>query len=192
MPITSTPRFMGVTCASWRRKTARNASKARIAHVELNGESGDIATLVLEDGRRVDGDVFIDCTGFRGLLIDGALHAGFEDWTHWLPNDSAIALQTEASRPSATLYPGDRPRRGLAMAHSVAASHGQRHRLLQPLPLARRGVRSPVFQCRRASYRPDLSPLRGRRAAAAMVSQLRGHRAGRRFCRAAGSNDRST
>ncbi|MEI9903885.1 MAG: tryptophan halogenase family protein [Asticcacaulis sp.] len=69
--------------------------EGKISRVELNSETGDIATLVLEDDRRIEGDFFIDCSGFRGLLIEGALHAGFEDWTHWLPNDSAIALQTK-------------------------------------------------------------------------------------------------
>jgi tryptophan halogenase len=73
--------------------------EGKIARVELDGESGDIAALVLEGDRRIEGDFFIDCTGFRGLLIEGALHAGFEDWTHWLPNDSAIALQTKHLGP---------------------------------------------------------------------------------------------
>jgi len=74
--------------------------EGRIAQVELNGESGDIAALVLESGMRVEGDLFLDCTGFRALLIEGALHAGFDDWTHYLPCDSAIAIQTESVRPA--------------------------------------------------------------------------------------------
>jgi tryptophan halogenase len=72
--------------------------EGRIAGVELDGESGNIAALRLEGDRRIAGDLFLDCTGFRALLIEGALHAGFDDWTHYLPCDSAIAVQTQSVR----------------------------------------------------------------------------------------------
>ncbi len=73
--------------------------EGRIADVELDGTSGNIAALRLDGDRRIEGDLFIDCTGFRALLIEGALHAGFDDWTHYLPCDSAIAVQTASVRP---------------------------------------------------------------------------------------------
>jgi tryptophan 7-halogenase len=73
--------------------------EGRIARVELDSESGNIAALELDGGRRIEGDLFVDCTGFRALLIEGALHAGYDDWTHFLPCDSAIAVQTASVRP---------------------------------------------------------------------------------------------
>ena len=72
--------------------------EGKIAEVELDGVSGNIAALRLDGDRRIAGDLFIDCTGFRALLIEGALHAGFDDWTHYLPCDSAIAVQTASVR----------------------------------------------------------------------------------------------
>jgi tryptophan 7-halogenase len=68
--------------------------EGRIGEVERDGETGDVAALTLADGRRVAGDFFIDCTGFRALLIGEALGVGYEDWRHWLPVDRAIAAPT--------------------------------------------------------------------------------------------------
>ncbi|MEO5640902.1 MAG: tryptophan halogenase family protein [Sphingomicrobium sp.] len=74
--------------------------EGRIANVELDYDSGNIAALALADGTRIEGDLFLDCTGFRALLIEGALHAGFDDWSHYLPCNSAIAAQTRSVGPA--------------------------------------------------------------------------------------------
>ncbi|MEO0466546.1 MAG: tryptophan halogenase family protein [Pseudomonadota bacterium] len=73
--------------------------EGRVTDVALNGRTGQVDTLHLEDGRSVPGEFFVDCSGFKGLLIDGALGAGYEDWRSYLPVDRAIALPCESNGP---------------------------------------------------------------------------------------------
>jgi tryptophan halogenase len=77
--------------------------EGRIARVERDPHSGFISALVLADDQRVEGDLFLDCTGFRGLLIGETLGVGFEDWGDWLPTNRALAVQTASTGPAGPL-----------------------------------------------------------------------------------------
>ncbi|WP_416306951.1 tryptophan halogenase family protein [Neptunicella sp. SCSIO 80796] len=68
---------------------------AKISQVSQHQGSGFIRSVTLDDGRQIDGELFIDCSGFKGLLIEETLKTGYEKWSEWLLCDTAMAVQTE-------------------------------------------------------------------------------------------------
>ena len=88
--------------------------EGKIKEVKQNAESGFVESLVLHSGQIIEGDLFVDCTGFNGLLIERTLQTGYENWSNWLPCDSAAAVQTELTSPA------------IPMTRSVAHDSGWR------------------------------------------------------------------
>lgn len=92
----------GLFAASLRRRaTAAGVRRieGRITRVERDGATGHVAAVLLESGVRVAGDLFLDCSGFRSLLLGDAMQVEFESWSHWLPCDRAVAVPSERTEP---------------------------------------------------------------------------------------------
>ena len=83
--------------------------EGKVNSVQVAADNGCIEAICLESGERIEADLFIDCTKFRSLLMEGALQTGYEDWTHWLPCDRAVAVPCE--------------RRGPFSSHTLATAH---------------------------------------------------------------------
>ena len=99
MPMNFAYHFDAVAYGRFLRELA---VKAGVTHIEADitevckcSQTGNIKEIKISGGESIGGDLFIDCTGFKGLLIEKALHTGYENWSHWLPCNSAMAVQTK-------------------------------------------------------------------------------------------------
>ena len=117
-----------------------------ITDVALDPETGDIAAVTLRDGRRMEADLFVDCSGFRSLLLGGALGVGYEDWIDLLPCDRAVAIPCARSE---ALTPYTR---------STALPAGWQWRI----PLQHRVGNGYVYSSRHISDDEAVATLRGR------------------------------
>jgi tryptophan halogenase len=103
--------------------------EGKVVEATLDSASGHVRSVKLDDGLDIEGDLFIDCSGFRGLLIEQRLQAGYESWAHWLPCDRALAV------------PSGRPDEPEPFTRSTARSAGWQWRI----PLQHRTGNGLVF-----------------------------------------------
>lgn len=100
------PNFAYHLDASLYAKTLREKAESQgvtrveglVEKVNSNPDNGYISSLTLQSGQTIEADLFVDCSGFAGILIDKTLKTPYVDWSHWLPMDSAIAVQTELTK----------------------------------------------------------------------------------------------
>jgi tryptophan halogenase len=108
-PLTDYGYSFHFDAALYARRLKRYAVDRGVTHLDrrvsgvAQADNGDIAALQFDDGSTLGGDFFIDCTGFRALLIEGALATGYESWHRWLPCDGAVALP--CGRSAGTISP---------------------------------------------------------------------------------------
>ncbi len=85
--------------ASYAQKRGVVRTEGRIVASECDPENGYLRAVTLEGGQRIEGDFFLDCSGFRGLLIAGEMGVGYADWSAWLPCDRAVVVGSERTEP---------------------------------------------------------------------------------------------
>jgi tryptophan halogenase len=84
---------------SWAVERGVRRIEGRVSEVRRHPETGNLTELTLTSGARIGGDFFIDCSGFRAVLLGGTLGVPWQDWTHWLPCDRALAVATPRVDP---------------------------------------------------------------------------------------------
>ena len=129
---------------SWSMTAGVKHVEGKVVNVRLHGETGNVEAVELQGGRLVAGDLFIDCSGFQGLLIEKALDTGYEDWTQWLPCDRAVAMPCESRQPPAPY------------TRSIASKGGWQWRI----PLQHRTGNGYVFCSRHLSDDEAIATLR--------------------------------
>jgi tryptophan halogenase len=117
--------------------------EGKIVDVTTSALTGHIRSITLDNGADIEGDLFIDCTGFRALLIGQAMKVGYQDWSQWLFNDCAAALQTASS--------GD----ALPLTRSIAHGFGWQWRI----PLQHRVGNGIVFSSRYVAEQEAIAAL---------------------------------
>ncbi len=95
---------------AWSEKRGVQRTEGKVVDVSLHPESGFIRSITLDSGEQIEAELFIDCSGFRGLLIEQTLKTGYHDWSHYLPCNSAFAISTAYEDDATPIPPFTRAR----------------------------------------------------------------------------------
>ena len=131
----------------------RHARRGTGGRRRVDVRTGDIESLTLKSGQRISGDFFVDCSGFRSLLLGDKLQVPWEDWSALAALRSRLGRALRTHRRLHAVHALDRAEGRLDLAHSAAAPHRQRPRVLDALRERRRGARHLVRRSSTAARR---------------------------------------